>query len=529
MGVLAVLPVVAGLYLLAGLVVLAHTALQVDLWLAARRGGARQVEPTAAEQTWPAPTATAPADAPLPRMLVQLPLYNEPRVVGRLLDAVGSLRYPEGRWAVQVLDDSTDVTTEIVRQWVAARPSPAEGGAGPPFTHVRRTERTGYKAGALAAGLARARDAELVAVLDADFVPHPDFLLRCAALFGAADVAVVQGRWGHLNAPESWITRAQAVMLDNHFAVEQEGRQACGAFGAFNGSAGVLRVAAVEAVGGWRSTTLTEDFDLSMRLQTAGWRVVYDPSIEVPAELPGTLAGLRVQQHRWMRGVAQNARLHLVLALRRPVRARRRLHLVGQVLETATFAAMAVQLLLAGPVAVAAATGRVPGLVAANLPLALAFLGLLPVYGFSSRHVSPSRAVRAARYGGFVLLSLGLTLHNAVAVVTGWTGRPAAFERTPKAGAGAPPAVGRRPRAAQVAEAALTLVVLAGTGTAVLLAPGAAGYLWHPAAWVVGCVTLLVVREQERRVVSRGRERSARERDESDASVHGHARPAGGR
>lgn len=514
MGVLVVLSVAAVVYLLAGLVVLAHTVLQLDLWWAARRESVPPRGPGLADGRRP------------PRVLVQLPLYDEPRVVGRLLDAVGALQYPEGRWAVQVLDDSTDATTEIVRRWIADR---AGRGLGPPFTHLRRQERTGFKAGALAAGLDTAPDVELVAVLDADFVPHEDFLVRCAARFASPDVAVVQGRWGHLNAPESWITRAQAVMLDNHFAVEQAGRQACGAFGAFNGSAGVLRVAAVQAVGGWRSTTLTEDFDLSMRLQLAGWRVVYDPSIEVPAELPGTLAGLRVQQHRWMRGVAQNARLHLVEAFRRPVRARVRLHLVGQVLETATFAAMAVQLLLAGPVAWAAATGRVPGLVAANLPLALAFLGLLPVYGFSSRHVSPSAAVRAARYGGFVLLSLGLTLHNAAAVLAGWTGRPAAFERTPKAGGGAPPSVGRRPRAAQVAEAALTLVVLAGSGAAVVAAPSAAAYLWHPVAWGVGCATLLVVRGRERRALRRDADGLPRERDESDASDHGHARPARGR
>lgn len=511
--------VLGGLYLMAGLVVLAHTVLQVDLWLAARSARTRP----------PGPPAGDGADvdaAEVPRVLVQLPLYNEPLVVGRLLDAVAALRYPEGRWAVQVLDDSTDETTAIVDRWIADH---VVLGSGPPVRHLRRADRAGFKAGALAAGLEEAGDAELTAVLDADFLPPPDFLLRCAARFGSPDVAVVQGRWGHLNAPESWITRAQAVMLDNHFAVEQAGRQARGGFGAFNGSAGVLRVAAVRAVGGWRSTTLTEDFDLSMRLQGAGWRVVYDPSIEVPAELPGSLAGLRVQQHRWMRGVAQNARLQLVEVLRLPVRGRVRVHLLGQVLETATFAAMAVQLLLAGPIALGAATGRVPGLVAANVPLALAFLGLLPVYGYSSRHVSPAPLVRAARYGGFVLLSLGMTLHNAAAVLAGWSGRPGVFERTPKAGAGALPAVGRRPRAALVVEACLTVLVVGGTVAALLRAPGAAGYLWHPAAWAVGCVTLLVVRRRERTRAAPGRSPAAREPDESDAAGHGHARRAGGR
>lgn len=475
-------------YLLSGLVVLAHACLQLDLWRATR-----------AADTPDGPAEPAAGPAPGLRVVVQLPVYNEPDVVEGLLDSVAGQVYPQDLWSVQVLDDSTDETSALVAGWLARR---AEG-ATPAVSHLRRTDRSGYKAGALQYGLDRCPHADLVAVLDADFRPPPDFLCRAVGGFAEADVAVVQGRWGHLNAAQNWLTRALAVMLDNHFEIEQRGRQAMGAFRAFNGSAGVIRVSALRGVGGWRADTLTEDFDLSLRLQFAGWRIAYDPDLVVPAELPATISSLRIQQHRWMRGVAQNIRCHLRDVARARLALRTRAHLLGQLVETAVFVAMGAQLLLAPLVALAASHGRISPAIAMNLPLALGFLSLLPVYVHSMRGAGGTVAERVRRYAGFVLLSSAFTLHNAVAVVAGWIGGEAEFERTPKAGPG-----DRRPSTAGASlsrlpvrsswplafEVVLSGVTLASCLAVLVLRPGAAGYLWPVVGWLLGCLVLVTSR-----------------------------------
>lgn len=480
-------------YVAAGLVLVAHAILQVDLLRAARRASVRT------------PGSASLRDAPF--VVVQLPVFNEPAVVVRLLDAVAAIDYPPGRWRVQVLDDSTDETPSLVQDWLtetaASRTVPVE--------HLRRPDRQGFKAGALAAALERSEDADFVAVLDADFVPGQDFL-RAALADVTPEVAVIQGRWAHLNADESWVTRAQAAMLDNHFRVEQAGRLALGAFGAFNGSGGLIRVAALTEVGGWSSASLTEDFDLSLRLQLAGWRVRYAGSLALPAELPSSPSALRIQQHRWMRGVAQNTRGFLPSVLRAGQPWRQRAHALGQVAETATFVALATEVVLA-PVMAAAAAPGCSAVVAANVPMALTFALLVPVYGYSGHEPGegPTALGRLRRFGEFVLLSGGLTLHNAVAVVAGWLQVPSGFERTPKAGSPRPsaatgpepsrsepadqpgvtlrPAAGRlRPRT--LAEAGLGLVVVAGCLGVVVREPGHAAYLWPVLAWAAGAGSL---------------------------------------
>ena len=508
--------VVGTLYLLAGLVVVAHAVLQLDLLRAARRArGAHDTlgrsGPTSGE-----PPAALPLPDPAPMVVVQLPVYNEAAVVERLLDAVARQRYPVGRWRIQLIDDSTDATTDLVDRWLAARsgskeaePRDTDADTGrPPVHHLRRGTRDGYKAGALAAGLAAAPDADMIAVIDADFVPSQDFLERAVARFTDPAIAAVQSRWGHLNAETSWLTRAQAAMLDAHFGVEQAGRQALGAFRAFNGSAGVLRTAAIRDAGGWRADTLTEDFDLSLRLQLAGWRVVYDDGLVSPAELVDDASALRTQQHRWMRGVAQGSRIFLPRVLRAPLSARRRLHLIGQVLETATFVGLAAQVVLAPPVALAAAAGALPAAVAANVPLAIGFLALLPVYAHASGRRDRDARHRLARFAQFVLLSMGLTLNNAVAVVAGWTGRRAAFERTPKRGEGATTGEGAtmgegtraaapgrtlptfRPRFA--AELALAAIAMGGSIAVIVLEPAAIPFLWPVAGWAIGATAIVL-------------------------------------
>lgn len=238
-----------------------------------------------------------------PKLVVQLPLYNEAFVAERLIRAAARLRYPN--LEIQVLDDSTDETTQIVAKLVEE----LEGEVA--IRHLRRPERTGYKAGALAFGLTQT-DAELVAIFDADFLPDPAFLERTVPhLLADPKHGLVQARWHHENREASWLTRAQAVFLDGHFAVEHRGRHRAGHLFNFNGTAGVWRRAAIEEAGGWRSDTITEDLDLSYRAQLAGWRFVYADDVAAPAELPESWSAFRAQQARWVRGSIETARLHL--------------------------------------------------------------------------------------------------------------------------------------------------------------------------------------------------------------------------
>jgi cellulose synthase/poly-beta-1,6-N-acetylglucosamine synthase-like glycosyltransferase len=244
-----------------------------------------------------------------PPLTIQLPLYNEPNVAARLLDAVAAIEYP-GALDVQVLDDSSDATTEIVAARVGAMRA-----RGIDVEHVRRGSREGFKAGALAEGMRRS-EAALFAVFDADFIPPPDVLLKMVPYFADESVGMVQARWTHINRDCSMLTRVQALFLDAHFAIESAARNFGGRFFNFNGTAGVWRREAIEEADGWSSSTLTEDLDLSYRAQLAGWTFVFLPDVEVPAELPAALSGFQQQQHRWTKGSIQTARKLLPSILR---------------------------------------------------------------------------------------------------------------------------------------------------------------------------------------------------------------------
>ncbi len=231
-----------------------------------------------------------------PLVVVQLPIYNERYVAERLIRAACAIDWPRERLEVQILDDSDDDTVgicETVRAELAA--------SGITLAHVRRASRDGFKAGALAYGMSLTQ-AQYLAVFDADFVPAPNFLRATMPAFADADVAFVQTRWGHLNARYSLFTFLQALSIDAHFMVEQQARFVSGAFFNFNGTAGVWRRSAVEAAGGWHADTLTEDLDLSYRVQLAGWRGVLLRDVVTPGELPVTMAAFRRQQHRWAKG-----------------------------------------------------------------------------------------------------------------------------------------------------------------------------------------------------------------------------------
>lgn len=250
--------------------------------------------------------AKAPTRPPLPSSLphvtVQLPVYNEESVVARLVEAVGRLDWPADRLEIHLLDDSTDQTPEI-----AAAALERLRQRGLTVAHLRRTIRTGYKAGALQDALS-ASTSELILILDADFVPEPSLLRQLVPWFSDPRVAMVQARWGHLAPARSLIERSAGFWIDRHFEIEQLARSRSGQFFHFNGSGGIWRRTAIDDAGGWSADTLAEDLDLSFRTWKRGWKFVFDYDATVPAEIPATVAALRVQQGRWSRGAFQMAR-----------------------------------------------------------------------------------------------------------------------------------------------------------------------------------------------------------------------------
>jgi cellulose synthase/poly-beta-1,6-N-acetylglucosamine synthase-like glycosyltransferase len=254
--------------------------------------------------------------SPLPPVTIQLPLYNEMYVADRLIDAVCGIDYPRELLEIQVLDDSTDETRSIAES--AVRRFAAEG---VDIHYIHRADRTGYKAGALEAGLKVARG-EFIAIFDADFIPRPDFLTQLMPHFADPKVAMVQARWGHINQDYSLLTKIQSILLDGHFVLEHGGRHRAGRFFNFNGTAGIWRRAAIEDAGGWQHDTLTEDLDLSYRAQLRGWRFVFRPNVIAPAEVPVEMNAFKTQQHRWAKGSIQTCRklLPRILAADVPLR-----------------------------------------------------------------------------------------------------------------------------------------------------------------------------------------------------------------
>lgn len=246
----------------------------------------------------------------LPQVTVQLPCFNERYVIERLIDAVCGLDWPKDKLEIQVLDDSTDDTTEIaqraVDRWRAQ---------GVDIVCIHRTDRTGFKAGALAHGMKQAK-AQYIAVFDADFIPQPDFLHQTVHFFMDPGIGMVQARWSHINRNHSLLTEVQSIMLDGHFVIEHTARHRSGRFFNFNGTAGIWRKDTIEAAGGWQHDTLTEDLDLSYRAQCLGWRFVYLKDVLSPSEIPVEMNAFKSQQHRWAKGSIQTARKLLPLILR---------------------------------------------------------------------------------------------------------------------------------------------------------------------------------------------------------------------
>jgi cellulose synthase/poly-beta-1,6-N-acetylglucosamine synthase-like glycosyltransferase len=248
--------------------------------------------------------------SPQPVVTIQLPLYNEMYVADRLIASVCAIEYPRELLEIQVLDDSTDETRGIAE--AAVRRFAAEG---VDIKYLHRTDRSGYKAGALEAGLQQARG-EFIGIFDADFLPSSDFLTRVMPQFADDKVGMVQARWGHINQDYSLLTKIQSILLDGHFVLEHGGRYRAGRFFNFNGTAGVWRAAAIADAGGWQHDTLTEDLDLSYRAQLRGWRFVFLSDLIAPAEVPVEMNAFKSQQHRWAKGSIQTCRKLLPQILR---------------------------------------------------------------------------------------------------------------------------------------------------------------------------------------------------------------------
>ncbi len=358
-----------------------------------------------------------------PRVGVQLPIYNELYVVERLLDAVAALDYPRDQLTIQVLDDSNDETVDVVAKHVELLRA-----RGVNIDHIRRGSREGYKAGALAHGLTLL-DAEFVAVLDADFVPPPDFLKRTIPhLIANPDLAVVQGRWGHLNSSTNWLTWGQTLALDGHFVVEQTARNRAGWLMNFNGSGGVWRVEAIRKAGGWQPKTLTEDLDLSYRAQLEGWRFLYLPDVVVPGELPPQIAAYKQQQRRWAKGGSQCLRILLGPIWRSP-----RLTLMQRLMATMHLGQymvhpVIIMLVLLTPPLIQAGT-----LQTLNLGiLGLAGLGPPLVFIVSQRALYQDWKRRLVAFPALLALGTGMAYCNARAVISGLIGGEEEFKRTPK-------------------------------------------------------------------------------------------------
>ena len=233
-------------------------------------------------------------------MLVQVPVYNEANVITTCLEAVSRLQWPDGTLTIQILDDSSDQTSELIRQFIQEYAGPHT------ITHIQRNNRIGYKAGALADGMTQ-HSAPLIAIFDADFQPHETFLLELAPLL-TENIGMVQARWAHLNRNDNRLTQASAIVLDGHFVIEHSGRHLQGCFFNFNGTAGIWNRKCIEDAGGWKWDTITEDLDLSYRAQLAGWDFIYTPLVSAKAEIPNQMSGLVAQQFRWAKGTTQTAK-----------------------------------------------------------------------------------------------------------------------------------------------------------------------------------------------------------------------------
>ena len=364
----------------------------------------------------------------LPRVTVQLPIFNEQYVVDRLLQAVSRLEYPREKLDIQLLDDSTDETVKVAGGLVEEYAS-----QGVPITYLHRTNREGFKAGALQEGLKSAKG-EFVAIFDADFVPPPDFLLRTIHHFTDAKIAMVQTRWTHINRRYSFLTEVEAILLDGHFVLEHSGRARHDVFFNFNGTAGIWRRAAIDDAGGWQHDTLTEDTDLSYRAQLKGWKFIYRQDIECPAELPVEMTAFKTQQARWAKGLIQTGKKILPRVLKSDQPFRVKFEAWYHLTSNMSYPLMVMLSVLLLPAMVIRFYQGWFQMLYIDMPLFLAStFSISSFYLVSQRELFPRTWPRALLYLPFLMaLGIGLTVTNTIAVLEALIGKQSAFARTPK-------------------------------------------------------------------------------------------------
>ena len=367
-----------------------------------------------------------------PKVTVQLPMYNEMYVAERIIDTTAELDYPRDKFQIQVLDDSTDETKEIIANKVKELAA-----KGIDIIHIHRTDRTGYKAGALDSAMDKV-SGEFIAIFDADFVPDSDFLLKTIPYFQDEKIGVVQTRWGHLNKTYSMLTELQAFGLNGHFAIEQGGRSTNGHYINFNGTAGIWRKSCIADAGGWEHDTITEDLDLSYRAQMKGWKFKYLEDVISPAELPITMSALKSQQHRWMKGGAEVFMKMWKRLVKNPnVRFTDKVHGLAHLFNSTVFVfILCLSVLSLFVLHIKDSFSDLNFVIQFGSFFIISTIFLAYYYWFSYRDKkgkTVSDIVRfTARFFQFLTVSMALSLSNAVAVIEGYLGIKSSFVRTPK-------------------------------------------------------------------------------------------------
>ena len=368
-----------------------------------------------------------------PFVTVQLPMYNEKFVVERLIDNIMSLDYPKDQFEVHILDDSNDETKELAQAKVDHYRK-----LGFNIEYIRRLNRKGYKAGALKDGMPFVKG-DYIAIFDADFLPKTDFLKKTIPHFEDSEIGVVQTRWEHINESYSLLTRMQAFQLNVHFTVEQQGRESANYLLQFNGTAGVWRRQTIEEAGGWEADTLTEDLDLSYRAQLKGWKIAFLEEVGSPAELPAEMNGLKSQQYRWMKGGAETARKILPTIWQSNISFMQKIHASNHLLSSSVFLFVFLLGVFSVPILfLSLPEGIKPEFFAIFL---LGLFSIVVVYFVANVQAETSSDGKLKRVVKFLLLfplflalSMGLSLHNTIAVIQGYFGKESAFVRTPKLG-----------------------------------------------------------------------------------------------
>ena len=364
----------------------------------------------------------------LPMVTVQLPIFNEQFVIDRLIDAICSMEYPGERLEIQVLDDSTDETQEVAAGIVERYKA-----LGHPIEYIHRTNRYGFKAGALDAGLKVAKG-EFVAIFDADFVPPPDWLMKVIHHFSEPGIGMVQTRWGHLNRNYSILTQIEAILLDGHFVMEHGARARTGEFFNFNGTAGMWRRKAIEDGGGWQHDTLTEDTDLSYRSQMAGWKFKYLPDVECPSELPIEMTAFKTQQARWAKGLIQTSIKILPKIFKANVPRSTKIESVYHLTANLSYPLMVIMSALLIPAMICRFYQGWFQMLLIDVPLFTASTFSIAVfYLMSERELFPKTWKKTFYYLPFLMaLGIGLTITNTKAVMEALLGIKSPFVRTPK-------------------------------------------------------------------------------------------------